>query len=271
MVMRIFWLLLLTLQAANVSAKTVVVVLSEATELKLKDGKTYTTGNYLNELMIPLFKLMEAGHTPLFVTPTGKRPNLDKDSIHQKYFNNDPKFLKRAHDYFKSIRIEPLAGLKSRMDQVGGVFVPGGHAPLIDLTTDANLGALLRQAHQRGLPTGLICHGPIALLAALEKSQEFVRLVEAQKASEAQSLARDWIYKDYRMTIFSDDEEKIAESGKLKGPVTYYPLQALKSAGGVAVVKPAWTSHVVVDRELVTAQNPNSVEEFALALVKRLQ
>jgi putative intracellular protease/amidase len=47
---------------------------------------------------------------------------------------------------------------------------------------------------------------------------------------------------------------------------------ALKNAGAVFDDGPAaWDSHVVVDRNLITGQNPGSTEAIADAVVKKLR
>ena len=69
------------------------------------------------------------------------------------------------------------------------------------------------------------------------------------------------------MTIFSNVEEKTAEEVKLNGKMNFYPADALLWAGGKVISAESWSSHVVEDRELITAQNPNSVREFSEKLI----
>ena len=52
----------------------VLVVMSSANALDLKGGKTYSTGYYLNEFVIPYRKLVEAGYEPVIVNPKGDLP-----------------------------------------------------------------------------------------------------------------------------------------------------------------------------------------------------
>lgn len=49
--------------------------------------------------------------------------------------------------------------------------------------------------------------------------------------------------------------------------VRFYPDDALTAASGKVDTAPVWESHVVVDRELVTAQQPNSDAAFVAAFV----
>lgn len=247
---------LLTFSFTTFAQKEVLVILSEETKLELRDGKSFKTGNYLNELMIPLLGMVDQRLEPVFATPTGKMPNLDQDSIDIKYFNNDKKRFDRALKYFKSIgegrsiaKISDLLNLDWK--KIAVVFVPGGHAPMIDLVKHPPLGDVLKKAHALKVTTALICHGPIAILSAKSKDE--------------------WIYKGYNMTIFSNAEEKVAEENKLKGKVMFYPEDALRSAGGKVKVAKEWSSHVVVDRELITAQNPNSVDAFTEKILQKIK
>ncbi|MBY0516448.1 MAG: type 1 glutamine amidotransferase domain-containing protein [Bacteriovoracaceae bacterium] len=261
---------------AQAKAKKILVILSENKSLPLQDGKSYQTGNYLNEFAIPLMALIDAGFEPVYLTPTGKLPALDKDSVTSKYFNKDEKIFNRALKIFNAIgNSQPLLSLTKvqgfEPEEIGAIFIPGGHAPVIDLAVDPNLGKLLRWAHENKIVTALICHGPIAILSALKDPKPMLKFLAEGKISEAKEFAKDWPYKDYAMTIFSSIEEKMAEKGKLNGMMLYYPSDALILAGGKNISAESWSSHVVVDRELITGQNPNSVNEFSEKLIAAIK
>lgn len=73
------------------------------------------------------------------------------------------------------------------------------------------------------------------------------------------------------MTVFSTVEEKQEEqAGHLGGYLTYYVEAALQAAGGRVTVAAPWSPHVVVDRELITGQNPMSDKALAAALLRAL-
>lgn len=73
------------------------------------------------------------------------------------------------------------------------------------------------------------------------------------------------------MTIFSTAEEQVAEASVLGGKVRFYPDAALLSAGGNVNVAKPWTSNVIKDRELITAQNPDSDGLFAEMFLKAIK
>lgn len=274
---RLAFALSLSVAALNAQAANVLVVLSDSDHLDLKDGKVFSTGFYLNELMQPVKLLLDAGHTVTFATPTGKAPTLDRSSDDKMYFNNDVAALQTHKALLKKLKItspgeSPVISL-SRVEQVGyehfdAVYIPGGHAPMQDLLHSQALGKLLNNFHQTGKTTALVCHGPIALLSTLTDPSAFTRQLETGKAT----TTNNWTYAGYTFTVISNQEEEIAKGLLNGGAMKVYPQTALEKAGGVFSSNTApWASHVVVDRELVTGQNPASALAVGKTLVDRLK
>ena len=259
-------------------ADNILVVMSDKAQLELKDGKTYQTGFYLNELMQPVKRFMDEGHLVTFATPSGMAPSLDKNSDSVSLFNNDQSAYETHKNLLLKLKItdatnSPVISF-SRVEQIGvenfdAFFAPGGHAPMEDLLVDDSLGCILTAFHEAEKPTGLVCHGPIALLSTLANKNDFVN---GLKTGEKTSPAQDWIYKDYKMTVFSNSEEVIAENGYLNGgKMFFYPETALNIAGGDYQRNPKdWNAKVVVDRELITGQNPASANDVATEILNRL-
>ena len=250
----------------------VLVLLSSENQLALKDGQHYATGYYLNEFGVPADRLLKAGYELVLVTPRGNAPSVDQKSVDPQYFGGDAAEMQRIQQVVAGLPgiddslslDEVLAG---DLGQYEGLFIPGGHAPLIDLANNPQVGALLRHFHQAGKPTAAICHGPIALLAAQADPQGY----EAALVRGERPAAKDWTYQGYRMTIFSDPEEAVFE-GSLDGArIRYYPAPAMAAAGGDMQYAKAWQPHVVVDRELITGQNPFSDKALAEALIDQLE
>jgi putative intracellular protease/amidase len=73
------------------------------------------------------------------------------------------------------------------------------------------------------------------------------------------------------MTVFSRSEEEYAENNVFKAKLFFNMPDALEAAGGeVITTEENFTSHVVVDRELITAQNPMSDHELATKFIAAL-
>nr|WP_243759959.1 type 1 glutamine amidotransferase domain-containing protein [Cronobacter turicensis] len=266
------------LSALNAHAASVLVVLSDADHLDLKDGKVFQTGFYLNELMQPVKRLLDAGHQVTFATPNGLAPTLDKSSDDKMYFNNDVNAWRTHRALLDKLRLtspasSPVISL-ARAAQRGygefdAIYIPGGHAPMQDLLTSPALGQALAAFHAAGKPTALVCHGPIALLSTLPDAPAFTRQLAETGHAAAQ---RGWIYAGYRMTVISNAEEEIAKGLLPKGgAMKFYPQTALEQAGGkYSSNSEPFTSHIVTDRELITGQNPASATAVAQALLERL-
>jgi putative intracellular protease/amidase len=139
-----------------------------------------------------------------------------------------------------------------------------------DLSKDKNLGEILKAFHAARKTTGILCHGPLVLLSALPDSSAFQQAL-IDKTGAANGLAMDWPYAGYRVTVFSTGEEQYLENaGALGGLVQYYPVSALAEAGAHVDTVADWHSNVIVDRELITGQQPMSATEFAEVLLKKL-
>ena len=260
--------------AQAVSAKKILVVLSSEDKITLKEGIVHPTGFFLSELMVPVKGLIEAGYEPVFATPQGNEPVMDKTSDSAAWFGGDERKyqeIKRLFAQLDGIR-RPLKLSQVRRQDLAffaGIFIPGGHAPMEDLLINKDLGKLLRHFHRAKKPTALICHGPIALLSTLPKPVRFTQAL----AGGSSMRAHGWIYEDYSMTVFSTPEEQQEEPGQdnvLGGFVKFYPDYALRSAGGQVSAAGKWLSHVVRDRELITAQNPMSDVEFTKVFIQAL-
>ena len=260
---------------ANQMAGKVLVVMSSAKHLDLRDGKQYPTGFYLNEFAIPFRKLIKAGYTPVVANPNGDRPVMDANSNHPMFFGGDDNFRAETLKYVEELDILNKPKTLAEVAEEGisdyvGVFIPGGHAPVQDLSKDKNLGEILKAFHAAGKPTGILCHGPLVLLSTLDNSAAFQQAL-ADKTGAANGLAKDWPYASYRLTVFSTGEEQYLENaGALGGFVQYYPTAALAEAGAHVDTVADWHSNVIVDRELITGQQPMSAAEFGDVLIKTL-
>jgi putative intracellular protease/amidase len=257
--------------------KTTVLFLgSNATQIELRGGASATIGQYLNETVVPALALIEAGYDVMLATPDGTKPHIDEASDTVQHFGGDKAAYERARHFFAEHpamnEVRTLASvIEQGLDEFAGVFVPGGHAPAVDLMQDRETGAILRHFHAAAKPTGLLCHGPVAIVASLADPAAYrAALIEGDDAKAA-DLGKDWIYAGYRMTVFSASEEKIAEEHLLKGELYFDMPKALQLAGGEVSAAPEdFAANVVVDRELITGQNPASDHAVAKAMIEAL-
>jgi putative intracellular protease/amidase len=254
--------------------KKVLIVLSSANELEISDGKTFTTGFYLDELVVPLRKIVAAGFTPVFANPKGNAASIAPDSNNKMFFGGDDTARAEAVSYvesFEDIRQpKTLADIvREGTDDYAGIFIPGGHAPLQDLVRDKNLGKILTTFHETGKPTAVLCHGPAALVSAVSDPEGFHSAMTQGDFQTANKIASGWPYTGYRMTTFSTAEEMVIE-GRLGGRILFYTADALAEAGAHVDRVAAFHPNVIEDRELVSGQQPFSSEALGNAFVAKL-
>ena len=261
--------------APAADSRRVLVLLSSAKALELRDGTRYPTGFFLNELTVPVHALMAAGYAPVLATPSGRPAVMDPASDHPRFFQDANEYTER-----RAMLDELLPGTRSLkdilaegLDDYAALFVPGGHAPMQDLARDERVGLLLRAFHASARPTALICHGPAALLSAGANPAGVVAALEAGDAAAARKAAGDWIYAGYRMTAFSEAEEDVVEgSDRLSARLRWDVEPALRALGAKVIVnRENFQSRVVRDRELITGQNPASDGAFTRALLASLR
>jgi len=254
----------------------VLVIGSNATRIEVRGGGTGATGQYLNEAVVPVQALIAAGYDVVLATPSGTKPHIDEASRSAQHFGGDEAAFRRAEAFYANDpsmnRVRTLRSvIDEGLDRYVAVFVPGGQAPVVDLMQDADAGEILRFFHARRRPTALLCHGPIALVAAMPAARNFRAALIAGDKAKAVELAEGWPYAGYEMTIFSPTEEKDIEDNILHAQLYFTMVDALEAAGGqVSTTAIDFAPHVVADRELITGQNPRSDHRIGAKLVQAL-
>ena len=255
---------------------TVLVIGSNATRIEVQDGGWRPIGHYLNEITVPVLALLDADYDIVLASPDGTKPHIDAVSDSAEHFGGDAAAHQRARSFFEqSPKMNDVRSLRSviddGLDAYAGVFVPGGHAPAVDLMQDADTGVILRHFHEAAKPTALLCHAPVSLVAALPRARELRAALVSGDQARASEWAGGWPYAGYTMTVFSGSEEKTAEATLLHGQLYFDMPEALRAAGGQVVTNTAdLEPNVVVDRELITGQNPRSDHQIAAKLVEML-
>jgi putative intracellular protease/amidase len=261
---------------ANHTTKgTVLLVASSTNRLQLKGDKVVPTGYFLDELAVPAQYLIEHGYDVVVATPDGNTPAMDAHSNAAGLFGGDNAKLQQALGFVlthpsmqKPRRLADV--VREGLGEYAAVYVPGGHAPMNDLMQDPDFGTILRAFHADGKPTALLCHGPIATLAALPRAAAYRQALVAGDSAALKASSQGWQYAGYRMTIYSNSEEQPIQRDVLHGELQFYVADALRAAGAVVEKGPDNDPFVVQDRELITGQNPSSDHRIAETLVRVL-
>ena len=205
------------------------------------------TGFWLEEFAAPYYVFKDAGVDVTLASPRGGQPPLDPKSDAPdaqtpatERFRQDPE----AQQALAATR--RLADVQA--SEYDAVFYPGGHGPLWDLAEDHDSIALIQSTYAAVKPLALVCHAPGVLRHA--KGADGAPLVQGR-----------------RVTGFTDTEE--AAVG-LTDVVPFLVEDMLKANGGRFDKAADWASHVIVDGNLITGQNPASSEEAAKAVVAQL-
>ncbi|MEV5438344.1 type 1 glutamine amidotransferase domain-containing protein [Streptomyces sp. NPDC052682] len=227
----------------------ILFVVTGADHWTLADGTQHPTGFWAEEAVAPYEAFRAAGHEVVVATPGGVVPTVDRASLApevnggQEGADRLAKALESFTELQHPIRLEDVD-----LDDYAAVFYPGGHGPMEDLAGHAGSGRLLIEALESGKPLGVVCHGPAALLAAV-------------RADGSNAFA------GYEVAAFTNAEET---QGGLAGRAKWLLQDRLSEAGVTVRAGEPWAPHVVVDRNLVTGQNPASSAPLAEELLKRL-
>ena len=222
----------------------ILMVLTSHSELGNTGKKT---GFWIEEFAAPYYIFLDAGASITIATPKGGQPPIDPSSDTAE--NQTAAVIRFKAD--KSLQnILSAMHLLSTIsaDDYDGIFYPGGHGPLWDLTNDADSINLIEHFWKSKKPVVAVCHAPAVLLNV--KDDEGSLLVKGKN-----------------VTGFTNSEE--AAVG-LTEVVPFLLENELKHNGGIYSKKEDWASYVIKDGMLNTGQNPASSEAAAKALLKIL-
>lgn len=230
---------------------SVLMILTSATLWTQKDGSQRPSGFWAEEFVVPHEMLLSAGAKVTIATPSGKPSIVDAMSLTPETNQGDGRKVEKLSSYLEK-HAEALR-TPWRIEDVNAadfdaVFVPGGHGPMQDLAVDASVGRILSAAlaNPEQVVTAL-CHGSASFLAAGDET--------------------NWAFKGYRLTAFTNTEE--TQTG-LAANAPWLLEDRLREAGALFDSGAPWSSHVVVDGNLVTGQNPASGEAATRAMLNLL-
>ncbi|MEU7702903.1 type 1 glutamine amidotransferase domain-containing protein [Streptomyces sp. NPDC015492] len=227
----------------------ILFVLTGTDVWTLADGTKHPTGFWAEEAAAPYRAFTAAGYEVVVATPGGVVPTVDRSSLAPEVNGGQEGADEVAAvlDSFAALR-HPVRLEDVDLADYAAVFYPGGHGPMEDLAVDAASGRLLVAALDSGKPLAVVCHGPAALLAAVRDD-----------GTNA--------FAGYQVAAFTNAEE--AQSGFADKAKWLLQTRLVEAGVDVQVGEP-WAPKVVVDRNLVTGQNPASSAPLADRVLKEL-
>lgn len=236
-----------------VGKKKVLVLCTQERYFKMANGKNFSTGNNVQETMVPLMHLINGGFDFEVVTPTGKPAILEEWSVPV----NDEAVLKfrKTHQakFDKPLSLKDLIKNNKLNDESNyiALFLPGGHGSMVGLPNDENVGALLRWVKESDRYLVAVCHGPAAMIAKENKGQSNP-------------------YNGYKMVAFPDKFDKQSPSlGYLPGQLTWFQCEVLEKEG-ISIINDKITGATHIDRKLISGDSPKACDDLGKITVDAL-
>jgi len=221
--------------------KKILMVLTSHDELGNTGKKT---GFWVEEFAAPYYAFIDAGVEVTLATPKGGQAPIDPTSTLAD-------FQTAATDRYDAdttaqAKIANTVLLSSvNESDFDGVFYPGGHGPLWDLTDNADSIALIESFLNASKAVATVCHASAALLNVKQASGDFA-------------------VKGKAVTGFTNSEE---EAVQLTEIVPFLVEDELIKRGGEYQKAEDWHAFAIQDGLIITGQNPAS---SALAAEKLL-
>ncbi|MCI1983383.1 MAG: type 1 glutamine amidotransferase domain-containing protein [Bifidobacteriaceae bacterium] len=230
-------------------AKKVAIILTAADALPLKDGSTHSTGFWAEEFIVAHRGLLAAGFDVSVATPDGRPAPVDPGSVSVEAVGEDA--ARDYRQYLASISSQlqhPLSLSAIDATDYSAIVMPGGHGPMVDLAFDETMGHVLEHADAEGIVIAPFCHGPAGLLSAKKADGSF-------------------LFAGRTMTAFTDREETM---GGVQG-ITWYLASKLNERGAHVTAGEPFTSHIEIDGNLISGQNPQSSAAVTNAVIAALR
>lgn len=204
------------------------------------------TGFYMDEMATPYWALRDAGVTVDIASIAGGEPPADPGSMGEEgnrkaavqRFLDSPAAMAALQHSIAIAEVDP--------DAYDLIFLPGGHGTMWDFRQSDDLARIVGRMFDRNAIIGAVCHGPAGLI-------------------EARAADGTPIVQGRRVNSFTDSEERAVE---LSDIVPFLVETSLRKNGASFEATDNFASHAVRDENLITGQNPASVQAVADLLVE---
>ncbi|WP_430510624.1 type 1 glutamine amidotransferase domain-containing protein [Gottfriedia solisilvae] len=217
------------------SKKVLMVVTSHS---KINNEKE--TGIWLSEFAEAYVEFNKQGFDVTVASPLGGMAPIDPNSID----GSTPQEMIEMKEILQNTnKIEDI-----HFSEYDAVFLPGGHGTMYDLPNNLKLQTVIRDLYEANKIVAAVCHGPAGLVGVtLSNGQPLV----AGK----------------QVNAFTDAEEKEAGMDQM---MPFLLESKLRELGAHFVTATNWNSHVEVDGNLITGQNPQSTLAVVHAVIEKL-
>lgn len=206
------------------------------------------TGVWLEELAVPYYMFLDAGHAVTVATVDGGRMPVDPRSV-MSASDRVPavqRFLEDAHAMAAVEATPAVEGLRAGDYDV--TFLPGGHGAVWDLPGSRPLALAVGEAFDQQRVIAALCHGVAGLVSA--RRRDGGPIVAGR-----------------RVAGFTNAEE---EAETLTAIVPFLLETHLRELGARFESGPDFESFAIRDGQLITGQNPASSAEVAQLVLQTL-
>jgi putative intracellular protease/amidase len=205
------------------------------------------TGAWLEELAASYYAFIDAGCEVAIASPLGGPAPLDPLSLEPPWLTGHGRRFEADRAAMTKLR-ESLSLDVASAGQFDALYLVGGAATAWDFPGNAVLAAIVEELFHRGRPVAGVCHGVLGLTHALDaRGRPIVR--------------------DRAVTGVSNAEEVMTGFDAL---VPVLPENRLRELGARYSCAAPLASHVQIDANVLTGQNPASAGPLAHAVLRYL-
>jgi len=208
------------------------------------------TGLWLAELAEPYFLFKEAGLDVTIASIAGGAIPIDAGSVKGDFFTVMAKRFQHDSEAIGALG-HSVQVKEEHADEYDVLYLAGGHGCCVDFVGEkaAALKAVVEKMYAAGKVVAADCHGPMGL-------------IEPCKADGTPLVA------GLEVTAFTNEEEGQAGATDWVKANSVFMEDVFTEKGATFKAGAAWGSNVVVAGNLITAQNPQSAEACAAAVIK---
>lgn len=212
--------------------KKILMILTSHADLGNTGEKT---GFWVEEFAAPYYAFIDAGIDVTLASPLGGQPPIDPKSELEDF--QTPATVKYYADKATQAIVATTQLLSDvRAEDYDGVFYPGGHGPLWDLTDNKESIKLIEDFLAATKPVAAVCHATAALL-------------------NVKDSAGGYAINGKAISGFTNSEE---DAVQLTDIVPFLLEDELIKRGGDYQKVADWNSFSVQDGLFITGQNPAS-------------
>jgi len=238
-------LLVLSVLMVSLWANPKVLMVATSHDTLGKSGEE--TGIWLSEFTHAYIEFEKAGFDIVVASPVAKNIPIDKRSIK----NTDKESLEFLTNPEKRAIFDNSKALSEvKKENFDIIYLVGGHGVMWDFPQNSDLKQILVKMAEKQNIISAVCHGPSGFIDVNYENGKS-------------------IIEGIKITGFSNTEE---DAIKFTKHVPFSLEDELVRDGAIySQAKKDFDSHIVVDKNFVTGQNPASAKAVALQVVQKLK